>query len=123
METTSNDSAPVKPTIPTSGQSLDSTLKDIRSGRRLNRIASSISSFLLHQVDRLEAELARCQQAVDNDQVVQRMLTAFEKEKQEWESTRDAEIERLNEASDKMALGWEQLEIARKEWLESRGKR
>ena len=89
--------------------SLDSKLKEIRSGRRLDRVVSSISSFLNHQVDRLEKELDRCQKAVDNDQVVQRMLTAFEKEKQEWESARVAEIERLNEASEKLALGWDCL--------------
>lgn len=103
--------------------SLDSTLKEIRSGRRLDRIVSSISSFLQHQVDRLETELDRCQKAVDNDQVVQRMLTAFEKEKQEWESARQAEVERLNEASDKLALGWEKLEHEKQEWLETRGKK
>ncbi len=122
MESISEDSVSLSPTLPTS-QSLDNTLKDIRSGRRLNRIASSISSFLLHQMDRLEAELDRCQKAADNDQVVQRMLTAFEKEKLEWEAARAAEIERLNDATEKLASGWEKLESEKQQWLESRGRK
>jgi hypothetical protein len=94
-----------------------------RSAHRLDKIARSISSFLLNQVDRLEHELERCQKAVDNDKIVQRMLADFEQEKMEWDAARQIEIERLNDASEKLAQGWANLEKERRDWLENRGKK
>lgn len=111
-----------------SGQQADAIQKanamhKARGARRLDRIASSISSFLMNQVERLERELDRCQKAVDNEKIVQQLMADFELQKHEWEAIRQTEIERLNEAGDKLAAGWEKLEIERREWLENRGQK
>lgn len=94
-----------------------------RGARRLDRIASSISSFLMNQVERLERELDRCQKAVDNEQIVQQLMADFEQQKSDWELNRQIEIERLNAAGEKLVAGWEKLETERRDWLENRGKK
>ncbi len=101
-------------------QSLDRTLTEIRSGRRLEKIVASIDNFLQSQVSRLEAALDECQQAEENDKIVQAILADFEREKQEWEDQRQAEIFRLNEASDQLINAWQQLEDERRNWLDKR---
>jgi hypothetical protein len=106
----------------TNGQSLDRTLTEIRSGRRLQKIVSSIESFLLSQVTRLNNALEECNQAVENDKIVQRILAEFEKEKQAWEANRQAEILRLHEAGEELIRGWDQLDEERRKWSDERSK-
>ncbi len=98
--------------------SLDQTLVEIRSGRRLEKVASSIENFLLSQLTRLEKELDRCQHAVNNDAIVQRAKLELVNCKLQWEAERDAEVLRLHEASTQMVAGWKQLEDARRKWLD-----
>ncbi len=107
---------------PANGQSLDRTLTEIRSGRRLQKIVSSIESFLLSQVTRLNVALEECDQAVENDRIVQRILTDFKKEKQAWEANRQAEILRLHEAGEELIRGWDRLEEERRKWSDERSK-
>ena len=103
-----------------SPQSLDRTLNEIRSGRRLEKIVSSIESFLHSQVTRLNAALDECNQAVENDRIVQKILADFELEKQAWEANRQAEILRLQEAGEELIRGWDQFEEARRQWSDER---
>ena len=105
------------------GQSLDRTLVEIRSGRRLEKIANSIESFLHNQVARLEEALRQCQQAENNDKILQDILSNFELEKKKWEEQRQAEIRRLDQASKQLSLGWQQLEDERRNWLDERNGR
>lgn len=105
------------------GQSLDRTLIEIRSGRRLEKIANSIESFLHNQVARLEEALRQCQQAENNDKVLRDILSNFELERKKWEEQRQAEIRRLDLASQQLSLGWQQLEDERRNFLDERNGR
>ena len=100
--------------------SLDRTLTEIRSGRRLEKIASSIESFMHSQVARLKKAIDECNRAVENDKIVQRILADFEIEKQTWEEKRQAEILRLSAAGEELIQGWEKLESERQKWLDQR---
>ena len=101
-------------------RSLDRKLTEIRSGRRLEKIAASVEHFLNSQVSRLESTLDEIQRAEENDKIVQKILADFEEEKLSWEKRRQAEIARLNDASEKLIKGWQQLEEERRTWLERR---
>lgn len=111
---------------PSSGPVFNSTalversLAELRSGRRLEKVAASIESFLLSQVARVEKSLAECEAAVGQNQVVQRILADFERQKEVWERERQAEIKRLFDASEKLARGWKQLEDERQKWIADR---
>lgn len=102
---------------------LDRTLTEIRSGRRLEKVVSCIESFLYSQISRLEKGLAECGKAVDNDEIVKKILADFELEKQAWEAERQLETLRLKEAGEKLIHGWEQLENERRNWLDQRDER
>lgn len=103
-----------------SPQSVDQTLTEIRSGRRLESIVASIESFLDGQIGRLELAINECQKAVENDKIVQRILADFELEKQAWEENRQAEIVRLQASGAKLINGWEKLENERRNFWEER---
>jgi hypothetical protein len=94
--------------------SLDRTLTEIRSGRRLEKIVKSIESFLHSQITRLEKAMAECNQSIENDRIVQRILAEFELEKAAWEESRQAEILRLQLAGEELIKGWEKLEEERR---------
>jgi len=96
------------------GGDRDQVLSDIRAGRRLERITSSVQSFLEVQVSKVNAALEQCEAAVKNDRLVADRLADFEKEKRVWESARDTEIKRLSVASDELAKAWTQLETERR---------
>lgn len=92
---------------------VDRLLVELRAGRRLEKVVSSIESFLLSQVARLNQSLEKCQQALDQHQIVQRLVADFEVEKQQWELERQTEIERLVAAGEDLMKGWEELERER----------
>jgi hypothetical protein len=106
--------------VHTTEHSLDRTLTEIRSGRRLEKIAASIQSFLESQFSRLESALIDVQSAEENDKILQRILADFEKEKRTWEEQRQAEILRLQNASEQLISGWQQLEDERRKWMDER---
>ncbi len=97
---------------------LDNTLNEIRSGRRLDKIVSSIESFLQSQVTRLDRALEECRRAADNDRIVQKLLADAQLERENWERKRQAEILRLEQAGERLAQGWKQLEDERRNWLD-----
>jgi hypothetical protein len=101
-------------------QSLDRTLTEIRSGRRLEKIVKSIENFLHSQISRIDKVLEECRLAEDNDKILQKILQDFEQEKLDWEETRHSESLRLVEASDKLIQGWQELEDERRRWLDQR---
>ena len=109
------------PSFRDQSQARDQVLTDIRSGRRLDKIVSSIENFLSNQVSKLEQALADCEQAVENDRIVQEILDRHEREKEAWEQARQMELERLNAAGEELARAWEKLEEERRNWLENRG--
>jgi hypothetical protein len=96
------------------GANRDQVLSDIRAGRRLERITSSVQNFLETQVAKIDEALEQCEAAVENDRLVRDRLAAFEKEKREWETARNAELKRLSVASDELAKAWEKLETDRR---------
>ena len=104
----------------THAPSLDRTLNEIRSGRRLEKIAASIECFLHSQIVRLDKAIDECNRSVENDKIVQRIFADFEIEKQTWEEKRQDEILRLSAAGDELIRGWEKLEAERQKWLEQR---
>ena len=102
---------------------LDQTLTEIRSGRRLEKIAGSIASFLNGQLVRLETVLEECDRAQRNDQIVQQILADLETQKIAWAENCQTESQRLKEAADQLALGWKQLENERRKWIDERDHR
>ena len=103
-------SLPQMSTAPT----LDRTLLEVRSGRQLEKICSSVESFLCSQLTRLEDAVNQCQLAMENDRIVKQVLADFESNKRTWEEQRACEMERLNQASNRLAQGWVQLENERR---------
>ena len=99
---------------------LDRTLTEIRSGRRLEKIVKSIESFLHSQISRIDKAVEECRLAENNDKILQKMRKDFEQEKLEWQETRNSEGLRLNEASDMLIQGWKDLEDERRSWLDER---
>lgn len=99
-------------------EALDQMLSDIRSGRRLERIVDSIKHFLDIQVSNVEQVLKQCEAAVDNDRRLKKLFVDFEKEKHQWSQARQAEIERLSIAGDKLIQGWVDLEAERRQFLD-----
>jgi hypothetical protein len=104
-------------------RSLDQSLIQLQTGRRLEQVSASIESFLLSQVARIEEALGKCQLAVNQNQIVQRILADFEKQKLDWERQREAEADRLYQAGEKLIEGWRQLEAERREWMSKRNSR
>ena len=100
------------------GSSLDRTLVEIRSSRRLEKIVASIEGFLSGQITRLDKSLDQIKLVADNDKILQRVLADFENEKKAWEDQRQAEMQRLQMAGDKLIDGWKQLESERRKWLD-----
>ena len=115
-EKTNNDFAA------TSGDThqLKRTLNEISSSRQLEKIVNSIARFLNSQILRIEEAIRQCSEAADNDRIVQAMLADFERKKQAWEETRNAEIERLNQAGEDLIQGWQKLEQERQQWIDQR---
>ena len=105
----------------TEAMSRDQVLSKIRSGRRLEKIAESIESFLDNQVARLEKAMLECESAAENDRIVQSILASFEKEKLAWEEMRQLEIARLSRAGEELIKGWASLEAEQIKWLDARG--
>lgn len=105
---------------PVKAVSRDLLLADIRSGRRLERVVDSIKLFLEIQVDKFEQTLAQCEAAVENERQLQKRLAEFEKEKHQWNQTRMSEIERLSAAGDELTKAWTQLEVERRQFLDSK---
>ncbi len=101
-------------------RSLDQSLIQLQTGRRLEQVSASIESFLLSQVARIEEALEKCQLAVNQNQIVQRILADFEKQKLDWERQREAEADRLYQAGEKLIEGWRQLETERRDWMAKR---
>jgi hypothetical protein len=112
--------SPVDDEAHSTPQSLDRTLTEIRSGRRLESIVASIESFLDGQIGRLELAINECNKAVENDKIVQRILANFELEQRAWEENRQAEIVRLQASGAKLINGWEKLENERRKFWEER---
>ena len=105
---------------PVKAVSRDLLLADIRSGRRLERVVDSIKLFLEIQVDKIEQTLGQCEAAVENERQLQKRLAEFEKEKHQWNQTRMSEIERLSAAGDELTKAWTQLEVERRQFLDSK---
>ena len=105
---------------PSTTGSLDRTLNEIRSSRRLEKIVDSIESFLQSQVTRLEGALDECRQAEENDRIIQGLLADAESEREAWEKRRQMEILRLEQVGEKLAEGWKQLEDERRNWMDHR---
>ncbi len=127
MQTLTNDrdgifgpaDSPMCP-VATDPQSLDRTLTEIRSGRRLEKIVTSIENFLHNQILRLDKALDEFRLAQNNEKILQKILKDFETEKLQWDEARNSEILRLSDASEKLIEGWQQLEDERRNWLDER---
>ncbi len=95
-------------------------LDEIRAGRRLDKIVSSIENFLGNQVSKLEQALLQCDVAVDNDRIVKEILQRHQEERERWDQERETERARLREAGEELARAWEKLEEERRNWIENR---
>lgn len=101
-------------------QTLDQTLDEIRTGRRLEKIVSCIENFLQSQIIRLDEGLHECKRLIENDKIVKQILSDCQREKQVWESEKENQIQRLELANKKLAQGWEDLENERRKWIDQR---
>lgn len=102
---------------------IDQSLTELRTGRRLEQVTTRIGSFLQSQIARIEESLAECEKSVNQNQIVQRIIADFEQQKADWESQRDAESKRLYEAGERLIAGWQQLEDERQKWMATRTNR
>lgn len=105
--------------LPSSG-ARDKILNEIRSGRRLDKIVSSIENFLNNQVEKLEQAIEECEKSAGNDRIVQEILKRHEDEKRMWEEERQSETIRLSQAGEELIKAWGQLEEERRTWMENR---
>ena len=102
---------------------LDRSLTAIQLGRRLQKITKSMDCFFHSQIERLQNALTICRREVDRADAVQEMIASFAEQKQRWETERDVEIARLDQACAQLTAGWKQLEDARRCWLAERATR
>lgn len=107
-------------TMPSSSGTRDKILNEIRSGRRLDKIVSSIENFLNNQVEKLEQAIEECERSAENDRIVQEILKRHEDEKRMWEEERQSETIRLSQAGEELIKAWGQLEEERRAWMENR---
>lgn len=91
--------------------SFESELGELRLGRRLKKLTSSVENFLQIQLSRLNTALRHCEKAEEQNELLRRMMAEFETQKREWQLKQLAEEQRLFEAGEKLMRGWEQLEI------------
>ena len=89
----------------------ESELGELRLGRRLKKLTSSIESFLQIQLSRLNTAMRQCEKAEEQNELLRRMFADFENQKRDWQLKQLAEEQRLFEAGEKLMRGWEQLEI------------
>ena len=86
-------------------------LNDLRLGRRLKSVTTSIESFLQNQLLKLETAMDQCAKVEQQNEMLKRMFAEFEKNKRDWEKHRLLEEQRLYEAGQKLVRGWEQLDV------------
>ena len=91
----------------------DSSLVELRAVRNLEAIASSMETFLLAQIEKIESSLEKCDEAFTQHELLQQRFIEFENEKAAWDATQKLESQRLYEIGEKLIAGWEQLEKER----------
>lgn len=101
-----------------SDSSLSQTLDELRASRRLQKIVTSIESFFQIQLNRLQEVADECQRVAGKDASLQQMLAEFEEEKHQWKIACQQEVARLSVAGERLVEGWNELEVARRDYLD-----
>ncbi len=83
--------------------------------RRLRAVTRRIESFFKDQAESLQSALAEVGDTQSAFDVTQRRVAALDEERQQWELERNAEIARLTQASEELAIAWQQLEQRERE--------
>lgn len=87
------------------------------AARRLRAVASHIDSFLTGQLQRLSDAMHVYTKVKTEAEAVRRLFADLDAERQAWEAQRDAEIERLQRASNSLIGAWEQLDAMHRQLL------
>ncbi len=87
------------------------------STRRLQATTTQIESFLTGQLQRLFNAMQVYTQIKVEAETVRRKFGELEIDRQRWEAQRDAEVIRLQSASDKLIAAWEQLDTTQRQLL------
>ncbi len=99
-----------------------SSLEAVQVNRKLQKITSSVESFLFNQVERLSEALRTCREANEQAERFQSQLDSFEEKRAEWELQKETETNRLNLACEKLIEGWKQLENEKRQWMGERAR-
>lgn len=83
---------------------------------RLRAVTDRIDSFLTGQLQRLADAMYVYTQVKTEAETVRRLYADLESDRQQWQVQRDAELERLNDASDNLIEAWRQLDDAQRQW-------
>jgi hypothetical protein len=87
------------------------------AARRLRAVASHIDSFLAGQLQRLSDAMHVYTKVKTVAEAVRRLFADLDAERQAWEAQRDAEIDRLQRASNSLIGAWEQLDAMQRQML------
>lgn len=87
------------------------------AARRLRAVTVHIDSFLTGQLQRLSDAMRVYTQVKTEAETVRRLYADLEGERQQWQVQRDAELERLQQASENLIDSWEQLDAQQRQVL------
>ena len=94
---------------------LDTSLGELRAVRKLERVASSIRTFLAGQIEKIDEAIKAIDEVNRQQQTFRQEWETFEQKKRDWKKTQSIESDRLYEAGQKLIQAWEQLEAQRVE--------
>jgi DNA repair exonuclease SbcCD ATPase subunit len=85
--------------------------------QRLRTVAAQIESFLTGQIQRIADAMRVYKQVRAEAEAVRERFAELESERQRWNSIRDAEAQRLQQASESLIHAWEQLDARQRQLL------
>lgn len=85
--------------------------------RRLRALSRRYQDFFQLQFQRLGSHMQAQQQMVDRADAVRSMLDDIQSQKDSWDSVRNAEMQRIDDASQKLMQAWQALEEQQRQAL------
>ena len=85
--------------------------------RRLRALTRRYEDFFKLQYQRLDKHMTVQKELIGQSDVIRRMMDDFEQQKKDWEQQREAELERISQAGDKLMNAWTELENQQRKLL------
>ncbi len=85
--------------------------------RRLQLIACGVDGFFAGQLQKLSDALQVYARIKAEADTVHRLLAQFESDRQQWQTQREAEINRLQRASENLVRAWEEIDVQQRALL------